>query len=381
MKPTKKRSRLMALAAAILTVLSMNAGIAAAAAEHPNFSDVKESQPCYADICWAAEHGIVLGNQGQFMPDAPATVEQFFTMLSRAIPESENEQSETYFAPRGSMLYHLQRSIRRGWTGNTGSYLVYQKEQPMRAGNAWNAAFTAAGTQVYSAKLYGEKQSSWAADGMTAAKKLGLAQQDADAMEVITRAEAVQIIRAAAENKKALPEPEIVTEMKDTITGLDPSNANQIYTDLAAVPEQIRTAFCKDGWKISFDADRIAAYSEQSGLWGIQGMTVYSQKTIYLVSAGSLLHEMGHYYQEKLRSSGMDPNVYAAFEKIHSEERWSGSLLSSSSNRDGAEFFAEAFAYFVQYGKVRSDPSGSEKLAELASQRYFESLAEQGWIR
>ena len=89
---------------------------------------------------------------------------------------------------------------------------------------------------------------------------------------------------------------------------------------------------------------------------------------------------MGHYYQEKLRSSGMDVNVYTTFEQIRSVERWSGSMLANNSGRDGAEFFAEAFAFYVQYGKVRSDPSGEDAKTGLESQRYFDSLAERGWV-
>ena len=381
MKCKKVKARLMALSAAILVALSTNTSVKAAVAERPNFSDVKESRSYYADICWAAERGIVVGNQGQFKPDMPITVQQFFTMLSRAIPESAAEQDADYFAPKGSMLYHLRRSIRNGWADALGATVEYQKDANLSAGYAWYSALTANGTQIYSGALYGE-QSNRRTDGMNAAKKLGLAAADADAAKAITRAEAVQIIRAASENKKALVEPEIITEMKDTITGteLSRSEVNQVYADLMLVPEPIRTAFRKGGWKICFDADKIAAYSEQSGIWGIHGMTKYSQKTIYLADADVLLHEMGHYYQEKILSSGMDPNVYTVFEQIRSEEHWSGSMLADSSSKDGAEFFADAFAFYVQHGKVRSDPGGSGKLAELASQRYFESLAEQGWL-
>ena len=93
-----------------------------------------------------------------------------------------------------------------------------------------------------------------------------------------------------------------------------------------------------------------------------------------------MLHEMGHYYQEKLKSSGMDTDVYSTFESFRSEEKWSGTLYTSSRQTDGAEFFADAFAYYVEHGTVRADPTGADKEHPLGSQMYFDHLAAQGWI-
>ena len=267
------RVRMLARMTAILLIVSLLAGLQVSAAGQVDFSDVKESQSYYADICWAAERGIVTGSNGKFRPEARVSVQQFFTMLSRSIPVSEEEKAAADTS-QDSMLYHLRRAARNGWTDGFGYVPELYKDANVAAGLAWYAALRANGTQIYSGTLYGE-QSNRRTDGMNAAKKLGLAAADADAAKAITRAEAVQIIRAATENKKTLPTPEIVTEMQDTVIGLDQSDVNLVYTNLMLVPAPIRTAFREDGWKICFDSTKIAAYSEQSRIWGIHGMTVY----------------------------------------------------------------------------------------------------------
>ena len=87
-------------------------------------------------------------------------------------------------------------------------------------------------------------------DGMRTAKELGLATKDADATEIITRAQAVSIIHAALTNTKTAQEPSIVTEMKGVVKDLPQSATNDFYADMAKVPEPIRKAFITDGWKI-----------------------------------------------------------------------------------------------------------------------------------
>lgn len=298
-------------------------------------------------------------------------------MLSRSIPENEQDTGDLG-AAKNSMLYHLRRVVRRGWTGY-GAELELQKDRTIKAGNAWNYALTATGTQVYSGRLYGANPNT-NIDGMRTAKELGLAAKDADATEIITRAQAVSIIHAALTNTKAAQEPPIVTEMKGVVKDLPQSAINDFYADMAKVPEPIRKAFIADGWKICFDTGKINEYSDKSGIYGIGGMTVYSEKTIYLATARSLLHEMGHYYQEKIKTTGIDRNVYSTFETIHSKEKWSGTLYSSNRQTNGAEFFADAFSYYVTNGIVRADPAGTDAKAKLQSQEYFDDLAAKGWL-
>lgn len=381
MKFREKKYGLLAAAvmsAVMILALLMGLMLHTLAADVAAFSDVSKGSAYYDDICWAAEHGVVTGNGGKFKPEQNVTMQQFFTMLSRAIPEDAAEQT-ALLAPKGSMLYHLRRAIQNEWTLEQGRMAEYRKNEPLAAGYAWNAALMATGTQVYSGVLSGQAANQQA-DGINAAKALGLAEKGADGAHLITRAEAVHIIRTAKENQDTLQEPAIVKEMKDVIKDVPQTEINGVYEDLMLVPEEIRKAFREDGWKIQFDPDKIGSYSASSGIYNIRGMTSYSEKTIYLADTDSLLHELGHYYQETLKTSGRDENVYEKFEAIRKEEKWSGTLYASGNQKDGAEFFADAFRFYVLHGKVRADLIGADAENGLTSQKYFDQLAENHWI-
>lgn len=366
--------------AAILLALFMGTVAQTSAAGAVSFSDVSEQTAYYNDICWAAEQGIVTGDNGNFKPEQKVTVQQFFTMLSRAIPERQEAQDAAFDAPKGSMLYHLRRAIHQGWTDSIGTLVELSKDSALNAGCAWNAALMAAGTQVYSGALLGEAANP-STDGMRAAKALNLAGKDADASKRLTRAEAVHLIRAAVENTKVLPEPDIVKEMKNAVQNVQQNDVNSVYADLMRIPEPIRKAFRQDGWIIRFDPDAVQAYSEKSGITNINGMTEYQDKTIYLANVKSLLHELGHYYQEKLKSSGMDQNVYAAFDTIRQKETASAAIYETGNQQDGKEFFADAFRFYVLYGRTQAELSSKESSGSSESQRYFDHLKETGWVK
>lgn len=379
MKTYKRKQRLIHSIVSAMMIAALFIGLipTALAADKLPFSDVPTTHTYYEDICWAVENGIVIGCNGKFYPDEKVTLVQFYTMLSRSIPEDESDTSD-HGAVKGSMIYHLRRAVYRGWTGKRGAEIELQKDSEIMAGRAWNYALTATGTQVYTARLYGRSPDT-CKEGMNAAKSLGLAPDNAIAADLITRAQAVAIIHAAHSNTKALPEPLIVAEMKGVVKSLPQGVFNDFYADMMAVPEQIRKAFVADGWTISFDTEKVAAYANELGR-GISGMTDYNSKQIYLAIESSFLHEMGHYYQQKLYASGMDKNVYTAFDDFRAQEKWTGSLVASGSQSNGKEFFADAFAYYVKNGVVRADPSGKDAETGLKSQSYFDSLAARGWI-
>ena len=218
MKFREKKYGLLATAvmsAVMILALLMGLMLHTLAADAAAFSDVSKGSAYYDDICWAVEHGVVTGSGGKFKPEQNVTMQQFFTMLSRAIPEDATEQT-ALLAPKGSMLYHLRRAIQNEWTLGQGRMAEYRKNEPLAAGYAWNAALMATGTQVYSGVLSGQAANQQA-DGINAAKALGLAEKGADGAHLITRAEAVHIIRTAKENQDTLQEPAIVKEMKDAI--------------------------------------------------------------------------------------------------------------------------------------------------------------------
>lgn len=262
------------------------------------------------------------------------------------------------------------------WATKNG---IAQGYDAIQADSAWNYALTANGTQVYSGLLSGTSSDS-KDDGINTAKKLGLTVTKANGSELITRAQAVSIIHAAQKNTKSLPELPIVTEMKGVVEGLPQQQFNEFYASMKLIPESIRKDFISQGWKICFDVDRINEYSKRKNIYGLNGMTVYSEKVIYLADACPLLHEMGHYYQKRIETSGMDVDVYKTFDIIRNSEKWSGTLYATGRQTSGAEFFADAFQRYVRYGVVRTGSGNKDKKDILESQQYFDNLASMGWL-
>lgn len=375
----KKNNHIAAVSAAMLVGLLFAGSMPnAQAADIKIYSDVSSSDVYYGDIQWATKNGIAQGYNGKFNPNKKITIGQFCTMLSRSISEGGQDEDDNG-AKKGSMLYHLRRAVNRGWT-DSGAELELQKDDAIQADSAWNYALTANGTQVYSGLLSGTSSDS-KDDGINTAKKLGLTVTNANGLELITRAQAVSIIHAAQKNTKSLPELPIVTEMKGVVEGLPQQQFNEFYASMKLIPESIRKDFISQGWKICFDVDRINEYSKRKNIYGINGMTVFSEKVIYLAEASPLLHEMGHYYQERIETSGMDADVYKTFDIIRNSEKWSGTLYATGRQTSGAEFFADAFQRYVRYGVVRTGSGDKDKKDILESQQYFDNLASMGWIK
>ncbi len=90
-----RRGRIAVLVSAMM-ITALIAGLipTALAAGTSTFSDVPASHTCYEDIQWAADNGIVNGYNGKFNPDGKITVEQYCTMLSRSIPENEQDTGD-----------------------------------------------------------------------------------------------------------------------------------------------------------------------------------------------------------------------------------------------------------------------------------------------
>lgn len=380
MQNGRKKNKHIAAVSAAMLVGSLFAGTIpnAQAADIKMYSDVSSSNVYYGDIQWAMENGIAQGYNGKFNPNKKITLGQFCTMLSRSISE-DGEDEDDNGAEKGSMLYHLRRAVNRGWT-DSGAELELLKDNAIQADSAWNYALTANGTQVYSGLLSGTS-SDFKNDGINTAKKLGLTVTNANGSELVTRAQAVSIIHAAQENTKSLPELPIVTEMKGVVEGLPQQQFNEFYANMKLIPESIRKDFISQGWKICFDVNKINEYSKRNNIYGINGMTVYSEKVIYLGNVSPLLHEMGHYYQERIETSGMDVDVYKTFDNIRNAEKWSGTLYATGRQTSGAEFFADAFQRYVRYGVVRTGSGVKDKKSTLESQQYFDNLASMGWIR
>lgn len=385
MQRNKKFVRITCIVLVAIMVLGLFAGIAPQvfAADIPTFSDVTDKTTYGEDIRWAASQGIALGYNNKFNPTGKVTLVQYLMLLSRAIPFSSNEQQIYGNKSLGDVSW--ERADKLGWVPYNIGLLESVKNDGVCVDFAYNVAFRATGTVVYSAAIkdYGENSSTGAALGT--ANELGLTDATFGG-EQITRAEAVHIIRQAVSETYATEQPSIVKEFEGTILACPTSDTlNSTYAELSKIPQSIRTAFIENGWKLSFDISTISDFSNSTGIYSVKGLTDTGAKRIYVASTDSIVHEIGHAYQNiiYLRDfySNTNSTVYDFFDKLLAEEGYAGKQLTGQySMETGYEHFANCFAYYINalYKNSQRDLDLMEN-AVPKTKAYFDSLAVNGW--
>ena len=385
MQRNKKFVRITCIVLVAIMVLGLFAGIAPQvfAADIPTFSDVTDKTTYGADIRWAASQGIALGYNNKFNPTGKVTLVQYLMLLSRTIPFSSNEQQIYGNKSLGDVSW--ERADKLGWVPYNIGLLESVKNDGVCVDFAYNVAFRATGTVVYSATIkdYGENSSTGAALGT--ANELGLTDATFGG-EQITRAEAVHIIRQAVSETYATEQPSIVKEFEGTILTCPTSDTlNSTYAELSKIPQSIRTAFIENGWKLSFDISTISDFSNSTGIYSVKGLTDTGAKRIYVASTDSIVHEIGHAYQNiiYLRDfySNTNSTVYDFFDKLLAEEGYAGKQLTGQySMETGYEHFANCFAYYIN--ALSKNSQRDFDLMENAvpkTKAYFDSLAANGW--
>lgn len=117
---------------------------------------------------------------------------------------------------------------------------------------------------------------------------------------------------------------------------------------LNLLPSGIADSMAADGWTVhvtaSGDLDEMASRSKIDNVATCLGLTVYTDKTIYIKASteGALeatLHEVGHYVDRKLGNASQSDDFIAIYEA----EKGSYSDISSYGSSSSAELFASIF--------------------------------------
>lgn len=385
MQRNKKFVRITCIVLVAIMVLGLFAGIAPLvfAADIPTFSDVTGKTTYGEDIRWAASRGIALGYNNKFNPTGKVTLVQYLMLLSRAIPFSSNEQQIYGNKSLGDVSW--ERADKLGWVPYNIGLLESVKNDGVCVDFAYDVAFRATGTVVYSAAIkdYGENLSIGAALGT--ANELGLTDATFGG-EQITRAEAVHIIRQAVSETYTTEQPLIVKEFEGTILTCPTSDTlDSTYAELSKIPQNIRTAFIENGWKISFDMSAISDFSNSTGIYSVKGLTDTGTKRIYIANPDSIVHEVGHAYQYMiyLRDfySNKNSTINESFDELFAQEGSAGKKLTGQySSETGYEHFANCFAYYIN-ALYKSSQHDLDLMGNTVPQTkaYFDSLAENGW--
>ena len=266
----------------ILLVLSMLLTVPAFAFS-TDFTDVSEKATYAESVSYLADAGILRGTaSGRFAPNEKITVSQWVTMLCRAFdtePEGASWQETGMTA--------VQTTVGRVWLESTA---ISDANGFICRGELYRTAFAAAGIPLYDATLYGLDWLSPSENALRIGKELGLCAENKTAAELVTRAEAAQLLHAVLTRNLAVTPPDTPV----TVENLTQWNVNAFLLELRKVPQPILDAFNENGWAFVIGTEYLTDLSQKLGISCI-GAAVYTEKRIYVSEASAVLHEFGHF--------------------------------------------------------------------------------------
>ena len=266
----------------ILLVLSMLLTVPVFAFS-TGFTDVSEKATYAEAVSYLADAGILRGTaSGKFAPNEKITISQWATMLCRAFdtkPEGASWQEAGTNA--------VQEAVRNGWLDPTA---VWDKNGVICRGKLYRTAFAAAGIPLYDATLYGLDWLSPGENALRVVKELGLCAENKTAAELVTRAEAAQLLHAVLTQTLTVVPPDTPI----TVENLTQWNVNAFLMELRKVPQPILDAFKENGWTFVIGTEYLTALSRKLGVNCI-GAAAYTEKRIYVFEASAILHEFGHF--------------------------------------------------------------------------------------
>ena len=266
----------------ILLVLSMLLTVPAFAFS-TDFTDVSEKATYAESVSYLADAGILRGTaSGRFAPNEKITVSQWVTMLCRAFdtePEGASWQETGMTA--------VQTTVGRVWLESTA---ISDANGFICRGELYRTAFAAAGIPLYDATLYGLDWLSPSENALRIGKELGLCAENKTAAELVTRAEAAQLLHAVLTRNLTVTPPNTPV----TVENLTQWNVNAFLLELRKVPQPILDAFNENGWAFVIGTEYLTDLSQKLGISCI-GAAVYTEKRIYVFEASAILHEFGHF--------------------------------------------------------------------------------------
>ena len=340
----------------ILLVLSMLLTVPVFAFS-TGFTDVSEKATYAEAVSYLADAGILRGTaSGRFAPNEKITVSQWATMLCRAFdtgPEGVSWQEVGANA--------VQIAVHSSWLDPTA---VGDENGFICRGELYRTVFAAAGIPLYDATLYGLDWLSPSENTLRVGKELGLCAENKTAAELVTRAEAAQLLHAVLTQNLTVTPPDTPV----TVENLTQWNVNAFLLELCKVPQPILDAFNENGWTFVIGTEYLTNLSRKLGVNCI-GAAVYTEKRIYVSEASAVLHEFGHFLDCAMGFPQEHKDLYAL--------EAASAPMKQHAKSNSLEYFAEFFAYWLS-GSTRT----LAQLKELTPETYvyFESLEITHWF-
>ena len=339
----------------ILLVLSMLLTVPAFAFS-TGFTDVSEKAIYAEAVSYLADAGILRGTaSGKFAPNEKITVSQWAAMLCRMF---DTEPEGVSWQEAGADA--VQIAARSGWLDPTA---VGDEKGFVCRGELYRTVFAAAGIPLYDATLYGLDWLSPGENALRIGKELGLCAENKTAAELVTRAEAAQLLHAILTQTLSVTPPDTPV----TVENLTQWNVNAFLLELRKVPQPILDAFNENGWAFVIGTEYLTNLSRKLGVNCI-GAAAYTEKRIYVSEASAVLHEFGHFLDCTMGFPQAHKDLYA--------REAASAPMKQHAKSNSLEYFAEFFAYWLS-GSTRT----LAQLKKLTPETYvyFEKLSED-WI-
>ena len=266
----------------ILLVLSMLLTVPVFAFS-TGFTDVSEKATYAEAVSYLADAGILRGTaSGRFSPNEKITVSQWATMLCRAF---DTEPEGVSWQEVGANA--VQIAVHSSWLDPTA---VGDENGFICRGELYRTVFATAGIPLYDTTLYSLDWLSPGENALRVGKKIGLCAENKTAAELVTRAEAAQLLHAVLTQNLTVTPPDTPV----TVENLIQWNVNAFLLELRKVPQPILDAFNENGWTFVIGTEYLADLSRKLGVNCI-GAAAYTEKRIYVFEASAILHEFGHF--------------------------------------------------------------------------------------
>ena len=339
----------------ILLVLSMLLTVPAFAFS-TDFTDVPEKAVYAESVSYLADAGILRGTaSGRFAPDERITVSQWTAMLCRALDEEPEGASWQEVSTTA-----VQTAVRKAWLQPTA---IGDENGCICRGELYLSAFAAMKIPLYDATLYGLDWLSDSENALRVGKAFGLCAENKTAAELVTRAEAAQLLHAILTQNLTVTPPNTPVMIENRMQ----CSANKFLLEVRKVPQPILDAFNESGWTYVIDGNYTTNLGQQLGVNCI-GATVFGENRIYVSESGATLHEFGHFYDSLLGFPDEHDRLY--------ELEAANAPMSEHAKSSSLEYFAEFFAYWCS-----GNPRTLTLLKELTPETYayFEGLS-AAWL-
>ena len=253
----------------------------------------------------------------------------------------------------------VQAAVRNGWLDATA---VDDKSGFICRGELYRTVFAAAGIPLYDATLYSLDWLSPGENALRIGKGLGLCAENKTAAELVTRAEAAQLLHTVLTQPLTVTPPDTPV----TVENLTQWNVSVFLLELRKVPQPILDAFNESGWTFVVGTEYLTDLSRKLGV-NCFGAAAYTEKQIYVSEASAILHEFGHF----LDCAMGFPQEH---KDLHALEAASAPMKQHAKS-NSLEYFAEFFSCWLS-GSTRI----LAQLKELTPETYAYEELSADWI-